>query len=96
MEEMRGGQQWVLHSASRLFELFFGKLLVPVVISDSGSANGGRGSDLQLLPSGAAVSGIVPFTLAVVAYECLFELLWYDMMSSISVGFLSDVHGDCP
>jgi hypothetical protein len=96
MEEMRGGWQWVLHSASRLFKLFFSKLLVPVVISDSGGADGGRGSDLQLLPSGAAVSGIVPFTLTVVAYEHLFELLGYDMMSSTSVGFLVDVHGDRP
>ena len=96
MEEMRGGRQWVLHSASRLFELFFGKLLVPVVVSDSGGANGGRGSDLQLLPSGAAVSGIVPFALTVVTYERLFELLGYDMMSGTSAGFLVDMHGDRP
>ena len=96
MEEMRGGWQWVLYSVSRLFELFFGKLLVPVVISDSGGADGGRGSGLQLLLSGVAVSGIVPFALTVVTCEHLFELLRYNMVSSTSVGFLVDMHGNRP
>ena len=68
---------------SRLFELFFSKLLVPVRISDDGGADGGRGSGLlQLLPSGAAVSGIMPFALTVMAYKCCPEFFWDDVVSS--------------
>jgi hypothetical protein len=68
MGEMRGGL-----SGSSLFELFFGKLLVPIIVSDGGTDGGGdRGSVLQLLLSGAAISGVVPFASAMIAYERLF------------------------
>jgi hypothetical protein len=66
---------------SSLFKLFFGKLLVPVRISNDGGANGGRGSGFLLLPSGAAISGIVPFALTVIAYECCPEFFWDDVVS---------------
>jgi hypothetical protein len=70
MGEMRGGL-----SGSSLFKLFFGKLLVPIIVSDGGTdGDGGRGSILQLLPSGVAISGIVPFVSTVVAYERSFKL----------------------
>jgi hypothetical protein len=69
---MRGGTSG---SASGSIQVFLSECLVPIVISDSG-VDGGRSSSLllQLLLSGAAVSGIVPFVLAVKAYEHSFKL----------------------
>jgi hypothetical protein len=70
MGEMRGGLSASSLSGSSLFERHLSELLVPIFVSDGGTdGGGGRGSVLQLLPSGAAISGIVPFASAVIAYE---------------------------
>jgi hypothetical protein len=70
MGEMRGGL-----SGSSLFELHLSELLVPVFISDGGTDGSGNGEGIfQLLSSGVAISGIVPFASAVVAYEHSFKL----------------------
>jgi hypothetical protein len=72
MDEMRGG---ISGSTSGSIQVFLSECLVPIVISDRG-ADSCRSSSLllQLLLSGAAVSGIVPFVLAVKTYEHLFKL----------------------
>jgi hypothetical protein len=64
MDEMRGG---ISGSTSGSIKTFFIKCLIPVGISNHGMDGGSNALLFELLFSSTALSGIVPFELAVEA-----------------------------
>jgi hypothetical protein len=69
-------------SASGSIKAFFFKCFIPVGVSDHGINSGGSVLLFELLFSGAALSGIVPFELAVEAFAASFQFRcqWHDVV----------------
>jgi hypothetical protein len=79
MDEMRGGMSG---SASGSIKAFFLKCLIPVGISNYCTDGGGDVLLFELLLSGVALSGVVPFELAVEAFvaSLQFRCWWHDVV----------------
>jgi hypothetical protein len=79
MDEMRGGMSG---STSGSTKAFFLKCLVPVGVSDHGMDGGGDALLFELFLPGVALSGVVPFELAVEALAALlqFRCRWHDVV----------------